>query len=290
MKKDRLACLVTALSFGLAGPVLSQTPDTLVSITVAGDSYFSKAHTIVIEADTYRVPRNLSDVKTRRWRAIRTSENGTDRITSDECPALRERALDFDAMTSGSLRSPVLTPRPAVQPIPPTIKDGFWTTLNYQALLDDGSIASVELSGGAFARWGNQAISSFLPCWGPLIPPPPEGLTASRLLQGLDLSSVPNSTESSSTNRFNRPENWGFTQFRADGEAATLERPDGRAISLKIIRWSPDGYLVCFYARHSDGESYDTYTTLRLVNDGLAGFKVAEQEFLHPACLAPPTG
>lgn len=288
MQNIRLAVLATSLSFGEAGIASAQTLENLVSITVSGDSYFSKPHMIVIEADTHRVPRSAHEIETRRWRAIRTSDDRTDRISSDECPALREFALKFGEIASAPLRPTALTPIPHSMPIPPTMKDGFPTSLNYRAFHQDGSTVTVAISGGAFARWGHNVVSALLPCWGPLIPPPPDDLTAARLLQGLDLSSLPNSTEPSSAKSFNRPENWGFTQFRNDGDVATFERPDSRAISLKIVRWTPDGYIACFYDRHLTGGSYDTHATLRLVNDGRAGFKVAEQLAPDLTCLEPP--
>lgn len=271
-----------AVSISVAGIGSVPTPEPLVSLSVRGDAYYSKPHSIDIHIDVPGGRQGLQDGEARRWRAIRTSDGRVDVIVSEECPALGSVASEFEAFASEGPSASRLTPNTKTLPIPPTLKDGFSTIVSYPTPRQDGSMAFIYRSGGA---WGHRVVSTLLPCWGPLIPPPPQGLSAARLLQGLDLSSLPNSTEPSGAKSFNRPEDWGFTQFRNDGDVATLERPDSRAISLKIVRWTPDGYIACFYDRHL---TYDTHATLRLVNDGRAGFKVAERLAPDLACLEPP--
>lgn len=267
-----------AASIIIAGPGSDSAPEPLVNLSVGGDSYYTSPHSIEIHRDAEGNPA-------RRWRAVRTSDGRVDVISSEDCAALDSIVSQFTAFASENPSDNRRPPNAMTRPIPPTMKDGFSTIVSYPAPRQDGSIAFIYRSGGA---WGHLVVSTLLPCWGPLIPPPPADLTAARLLTGLDLSSLPNSTEPSGAKSFNRPENWGFTQFRNDGDVATFERPDSRAISLKIVRWTPDGYIACFYDRHLSGGSYDTHETLRLVNDGRAGFKVAEQLAPDLTCLEPP--
>ena len=56
-------------------------------------------------------------------------------------------------------------------PIPPTIKDGFGTSLSFHTLTEDGSRGEVTIrQGNVYQMWGHDAVASLIPCWGPLTP------------------------------------------------------------------------------------------------------------------------
>lgn len=274
-----------AASISVSGLDPTPGPEPLVSLSVSGDAYYSKPHSIDIHLNAPGGHQDRDDSEARRWRAVRTSDGRVDVISSEDCTALGSVVSEFAAFASERLTDNRLPPDTRSLPITPTMKDGFSTIVNYPVIRQDGSTAFVYRSGDA---WGHRVVSTLLPCWGPLIPPPPDNLTAARLLQGLDLSSLPNSTEPTASKNLNRPQDWGFTQFRNDGDLATFERPGSRAISLKVVRWSSTGYIACFFDRHLTGASRDTHATLRLVNDGRAGFKVAEELAPDLACLELP--
>ena len=149
--------------------------DRLVTITVAEDRPYTIAHSIVIEAGQPVYARTGAELEGRSWTATRTSERGTETIHSDACPALRTIALSFATLPPIQVR-----PMPSVAhggepgaalPMPPTRKDGFSTRLAFASETADGSYASVEVAGGNdYSRWGHDAVSALLRCWGPLTP------------------------------------------------------------------------------------------------------------------------
>jgi len=151
--------------------------DRLVTISVAEDRPHTIAYSIVIEAGLPVYARTGAELESRSWTATRTSERGAETIHSDACPALRTIALSFATLPPIRVR-----PMPSVArggepgaalPMSPTRKDGFSTRLAFASETDDGSYASVEVAGGNdYSRWGHDAVSALLACWGPLTPTP----------------------------------------------------------------------------------------------------------------------
>lgn len=149
--------------------------EQLVTITVAEDSPYTIAHSIVITAGAPVYARTEAELEGRSWTATRTSERGTETIDSDACPALRTLALSFANLPPIQLR-----PMPSVahggEPgadiaMSPSRKDGFSTRLTFATETLDGSYASVEVAGGNdYSRWGHDTVSALLRCWGPLRP------------------------------------------------------------------------------------------------------------------------
>jgi hypothetical protein len=143
-----------------------QAPDAnnvLVTITVAGDGQYTRAHTIVISS-----LRPDGD----SWTAMRTWEDGAQTLTSIECPAIAEAARTFEDLPPVVVDSPVMAAsRGEPWPIGPILLHGFETTLAFQTTTADGSVATVELSGGnAYRRWGHTTVAALIGCWGPLAP------------------------------------------------------------------------------------------------------------------------
>ena len=71
---------------------------------------------------------------------------------------------------------------------------------------------------------------------------------------------------------------------------ASLERPGENKwiISLRIIRRTRDGVIACFSDRAQNGGTYDAHKAVRIVQDDLGGYRVAEQDILEPSCLPHP--
>jgi len=67
---------------------------------------------------------------------------------------------------------------------------------------------------------------------------------------------------------------------------ATLARPGDWAISLSLIRWTPEGVIACFTDRARNGGSYAAQSALRIVSDGLAGYRVADEALNQAGCPA----
>lgn len=160
------------LALGPSGQALAQDFQGLVTIHVAGDDHYTLPHTIRLEPATPGVSRSVTELETRLWRATRTSERGTEAITSDTCPGLQNAALSFLHLPS----IPIAPSAGAVFgnatiPIPPTRKDGFSTRLSFSTKTEDGSTAEVQVAhGNAYAAWGHDTVSGLLSCWEPLVP------------------------------------------------------------------------------------------------------------------------
>lgn len=98
----------------------------------------------------------------RSWIAVRRSSHGSEDISSEECPALRDVALEFR-------RLPPITPSPlaaivADEPLPVNLimLHGWKTSINYKTL----SGAEVTVSGmDAYGSWGTRVANSLIPCW-----------------------------------------------------------------------------------------------------------------------------
>ncbi len=283
----RLCLVFGALGFVPVAPAVAQSDAAMVTITVDGDRYYTLPHSIMIEPDVNRLARTRQEVEARRWRATRTSDGRIDQISSDECPALRTVALSF-----GDLPAVPISPlalRATSQPIPlaPTMKDGFATRLEFRTEGVDGAWALVQIKQGwPYNVWGHASVSALLPCWGPLIPPPSPDLSAADILLRLDLTSFRNSTGPARAAGLRRPQDWGFTELETADGAATLVRLADWAISLSIIRWTPEGVIACFTDRARNGGSYAAQSALRIVSDGLAGYRVAEDGLNEAGCPA----
>lgn len=281
------SCLALVLASLLpTTSALAQPDEAMVTITVDGDPYYTLPHSIMIEPDVNRLARTRQEVQARRWRATRTSDGRVDRISSDECPALRTVALSFGDLPAVPISPTAL--RTASDPLPPTMKDGFATRLEYQAVAVDGARALVQIKQGLwpYNAWGHRAVSALLPCWGALIPPPSPDLSAADILLRLDLTSFRNSTGPARAAGLKHPRDWSFTELATADGVATLERPRDWAISLRIIRWTPEGVIACFGDRATNGGSYATQSALRIVSDGLAGYRVADDAVSEASC--PP--
>ncbi|MFN7107048.1 MAG: hypothetical protein ACK4MY_02395 [Brevundimonas sp.] len=277
------ALALTAIA--AVGSVRAQASGALATIMVTGDPYYTLPHEIVIEPDTQQIGRTQREIETRTWRAVRTSEGRTDSITSDLCPALRDAALAFGSISGQALRAPALAVASDPIPMGPTMKDGFSTEVTFTGLQGDGARVELTANGGAFARWGHATVTALLDCWAPLIPPPPADLTPLQLLSGLDLTSFRNSTGPSRAEGLKRPGDWGFARVVTHDDGVTLERPGDWVVGLRTIRWTPEGFIVCFTDKSLNGGSYNAQSTLRLTNDGWGGFKAEETPALDSTCL-----
>lgn len=284
----RLCLALGALSLVPATPVVAQSDAAMVTITVDGDRYYSRPHTITIMPDVNRLARTRQEVQDRRWRATRTSEGRVDRISSDECPALRRVALSFGDLPAITFSPWALRAASEFDPLPPTMKDGFSTRLEFQTVGADGASVLVQIKQGGwpYNAWGHEAVSALLSCWGgePLIPLPSPDLSAADILLRLDLTSFPNSTGPARAAGLKRPRDWAFTEVATVDGVATLERAGDWTISLRIIRWTPEGVIACFGDRAINGGSYATQSALRIVSDGLAGYWVADAAVSEASC------
>lgn len=289
-----MTCLRLCLIFGGLGlvpaaPAVAQSDAAMVTITVDGDRYYTLPHSIMIEPDVNRLARTRQEVEARRWRATRTSDGRMDRISSDECPALRTVALSFGALPATPISPMALRTSSDPNPLPPTMKDGFGTQLEFQTVGANGAWARVQIKQGwPYNVWGHEAVSALIPCWGSLIPPPSPDLSAADILLRLDLTSFPNSTGPARAAGLKHPRDWSFTEVGTADGVATLERSGDWAISLRIIRWTPEGVIVCFADRARNGGSYAVQSALRIVSDGLAGYRAADDEVSEPSCRPLP--
>lgn len=276
---------VALAAIAAVGSLRAQTSGALATIRVTGDPYYTLPHEIVIEPDTPHIGRTRREIEMRTWRAVRTSEGRTDSITSEQCPALRDAALAFGNVSGQALRARALTVASDPIPMGPTMKDGFSTEVTFTGLQSDGARVELTAKGGAFAQWGHATVAALLDCWAPLIPSPPSDLTPLQLLSGLDLTSFRNSTGPSRAEGLKRPHDWGFARVVTRDDVVALERPGDWIVGLRTIRWTPEGFIVCFTDKALNGGSYNAQSTLRLTNDGLGGFKAQETLAPDPTCL-----
>ncbi|RZI98536.1 MAG: hypothetical protein EON90_12975 [Brevundimonas sp.] len=114
-----------------------------------------------------------------------------------------------------------------------------------------------------------------------------QDVSAADILQRLDLNSFPNSTGPRKVAGWKYPADWSFTVLREEGGSAVLERPGAWAMSLRIIRRTEDGIIVCFFDHAQNGGNYSARSALRIVGDGAGGYRVAE-EVEDPTCEPLP--
>ena len=153
----------------VGGAGVSQEPSNEgiphVTLEVAGDADHTIQHTITISAEGPRPVRTERDLERLGWTAIRVSERGTDRITSNDCPALRQVALgfrDLPVIQNDTWATRIFSDTSTIMP---TMKDGFSTQIRFVS-----AAVSVEAAGGPYGKWGHDVVSALLPCWQPLIP------------------------------------------------------------------------------------------------------------------------
>lgn len=147
-------------------------PSLLVKINVEGDQLYTQSHSISIRSQEGGRSRSIEERDARVWIATRTWEVGSQSVRSTECPAVRTIALSFGELPPVQIAPSLLAIMPGEgASIPPTIKDGFVTSLTFRTLTRDGSDAEVEIRrGNAYRHWGHDAVASLIPCWGPLTP------------------------------------------------------------------------------------------------------------------------
>lgn len=153
----------------VGGAGVSQEPSHVsiphVTLEVAGDADHTLQHTITISAEGPRPLRTERDLERLGWTATRVSARGTDRTTSNDCPALRQVALgfrDLPAIQNDTGATRIFSETSAITS---TMKDGFSTQVRFSS-----AAVSVEATGGPYGKWGNDVVSALLQCWHPLIP------------------------------------------------------------------------------------------------------------------------
>lgn len=156
----------------LLGSAVQVDPSALITIRVAHDRIYTQAHSITISPAAKAWPRSRAARDSQDWIAVRSWEGGSQTITSQACPALRTVALSVGDLAAVPVSPPSLrVVEGETLPIPPTIKDGFDTTLEFRTLNADGSETDVILSSGVdYQTWGHRAVSALIACWGPLKP------------------------------------------------------------------------------------------------------------------------
>lgn len=155
-----LTSLIIGASLLTVPPAIQSQEQEVVSLAVKAEPRYTIAHQIVIYQDLNG--RNAI-------RAIRTSDQGTQRLSSAECPGLQKLVDDFRALPP--LRPAALPQRTADGsfPILPTMKDGFDIRLTFQS--DDGGQVETHRD-GAYGQWAQTAVGALLRCWEPLWPTP----------------------------------------------------------------------------------------------------------------------
>ena len=147
-------------------------PTLVVRIEVSGDRTLTLPHTISIRAQEARLARSAAEQDARVWIATREWDGGSQTITSTECPAVRSVATsvsDLPAVRIAPATLEILSGNSL--PIPPTIKDGFGTSLSFHTVTEDGSRGEVTVRrGNVYQAWGNDAVAHLISCWGPLTP------------------------------------------------------------------------------------------------------------------------
>lgn len=151
---------------------IAYDPALVVRIEVSGDRTYTRPHTISIRAQEARLSRSAVEQDARVWVATREWDGGSQNMTSTECPAVRTVATsvsELPAVRIAPATSEIMSSDSL--PIPPTIKDGFETSLSFHTLTEDGSRGEITIRrGNVYQIWGHDAVASLIPCWGPLTP------------------------------------------------------------------------------------------------------------------------
>lgn len=147
-------------------------PTLVVRIEVSGDGAYTLPHTISIRAEEARPSRSAAEQDARVWVATREWDGGSEIMTSTECPAVRTVATSVRDLPAVRIAPATLEIMSGDSlPIPPTIKDGFGTSLSFHTVTEDGSRGEVTIRrGNVYQIWGHDAVASLIPCWGPLTP------------------------------------------------------------------------------------------------------------------------
>lgn len=155
-----------------AEPQAAYDPTLGVRIEVSGDRVYARPHTISIRAQEARLSHSAVEQDARVWVATREWDGGSQNMTSTDCPALRTVATSVSHLPPVRIAPATLEIMSGDSlPIPPTIKDGFGTSLSFHTLTEDGSRGEVTIRrGNVYQIWGHDAASGLIPCWGPLTP------------------------------------------------------------------------------------------------------------------------
>lgn len=144
----------------------------VVKIEVAGDRTYTRPHTINIRAQELGLSRSTEELDARVWVATREWADGSQSMSSTDCPAIRTIALSVRELPPVQIAPLTLRIMSGDSiPIPPIIKDGFSTTLTFGTVTEDGSSGEVIIRhGNVYTLWGHNAVGSLISCWGPLWP------------------------------------------------------------------------------------------------------------------------
>jgi hypothetical protein len=154
----------------IAALLLQHDPAALITIEVREDRDV-RAHSITISPQHNGSLRTGAERDNMAWEAVRTWEGGHQSVTSEECPTVERVAVSIDELPSIPVAPPSRAVTGTTLPVPPTIKDGYVTTLSFRTLNADGSASDVTIRGGVpYAAWANAAIGALVGCWGPLVP------------------------------------------------------------------------------------------------------------------------
>jgi len=154
----------------IAALLLQHYPAALVTIEVQEDRDV-RAHSITISPQRAGPLRTRDERDNTVWTAVRTWEGGYQSVTSDECPAVGRVAASIDALPPVPVAPPSRAIAGTTLPVPPTIKDGYATTLSFRTLNADGSASDITIRGGVpYTQWANTAVGALVGCWEPLVP------------------------------------------------------------------------------------------------------------------------
>ena len=146
------------LALMLVSPAFAQAPP-VVTIDVHDNNDGRPAHRIELAFE--RMPDGSS-----LPRAFRTIGDGTETVAARECPALRSVIDRFSELPSIQVLPPALQPLNPDQALPPSMKDGYLTTLTFVVETEDGSWSTVTVAGGnAYRAWANETIDRLEGCW-----------------------------------------------------------------------------------------------------------------------------
>lgn len=116
--------------------------------------------------------------------------------------------------------------------------------------------------------------------------------SAADMLQGLDMTSFRNSLQPSRAPGRKHPADWSFTTASTVGSRISLTRfASGRedwVIGLQIIRRETEGAVACFSDEALGHANYRAYSAIRIVSDGMGGYRVAAENLDEPTCRPAP--